>query len=160
MSEIAKAAAHQIAQPPPHGQPYSVPIHGSQKQGRSPIYRHWRQADGIADTLDPTVHTIHEAFEQTANRAPKSKCLGHRPYDPSAGSFGPYVWQTYGEVQRRKANFGAGLRALHEELGVDGVQYGVGLWCQNRPEWQIVDLGCLSQSLFTVCRVLRINHWP
>lgn len=28
--------------------------------------------------------------------------------------------------------------------------YGVGLWCQNRPEWQITDLACMSQSLFTV----------
>ena len=46
------------------------------------------------------------------------------------------------------------------------MKYGVGLWCQNRPEWQItgalprnqdcpasltaIDLACMSQSLFTV----------
>lgn len=38
----------------------------------------------------------------------------------------------------------------HEELGVIGKQYGVGLWCQNRPEWQIIDLACVSQALYSV----------
>lgn len=39
---------------------------------------------------------------------------------------------------------------LHEQLGITGKQYGVGLWVQNRPEWQIIDLACISQSLYSV----------
>ena len=32
---------------------------------------------------------------------------------------------------------GAGLVHLHKQVGVTEQSYGIGLWCQNRPEWQI-----------------------
>ena len=115
------------------------------------MYRHWRQKDaGVIHSLDPAVSTMHEMFEQTVKRVPNRKCLGHRPYDATTKTFGPYVWETYAQVQKRRTNFGVGLRALHEQVGVVGTQHGVGLWCQNRPEWQIVDLACVSQSFYSV----------
>lgn len=148
---LACQRAYDIAEPPPHGQPHSLPVPGSKKEGRSAIYRHWRYVDKpIVKTLDESITNCHDMFEQTANKVPRYKCLGHRPYDSATKTFGPYVWETYQEVQRRRANFGAGLVELHREVGVIGQQYGVGLWCQNRPEWQITDLGCMSQGLFTV----------
>nr|POF11488.1 long chain acyl-coa synthetase 7, peroxisomal [Quercus suber] len=147
---LATDEAAKIVVPPPPGAPYSVPVPGSEKQGRSAVYRHWRQKDGPLETLDPACATAHEFFEQAAKRVPSSACLGHRPYDPVTKIFGPYVWETYGEVAKRRANFGVGLVALHETVGIFGAQYGVGLWCQNRPEWQITDLGCMSQSLYSV----------
>lgn len=150
MGTVAMDVAAKMYAPPPVGVPFSIAVPGSQKEGRSHVYRHWRAADGPIQTLDPAVTTVHELFEQTAKRIPSSKCLGHRPYDPATKVYGGYVWQTYGEVQKRRANFGVGLVALHEQVGVTGTQYGVGLWCQNRPEWQIVDLGCVSQSLYSV----------
>ncbi|KAK4542702.1 hypothetical protein LTR36_006274 [Oleoguttula mirabilis] len=146
----AQDEAAKIVVPPPPGAPYSIKVPGSEKAGRTPVYRHWRRTEGVVSTLDPAVTTAHEMFEQTAKRIPNKRCLGHRPYDPATKIYGPYEWQTYGQVQRRRANFGVGLVALHEQVGVSGTQYGVGLWCQNRPEWQIVDLGCVSQSLFSV----------
>lgn len=57
---------------------------------------------------------------------------------------------TYSEVAVRRKNFGIGIRELNTQAGQTADKYGVGLWCQNRPEWQITDLGCQSQSLFTV----------
>ncbi|KAK4505279.1 hypothetical protein PRZ48_003242 [Zasmidium cellare] len=147
---LALDEAAKIVPPPPPGAPYSVSVPGTQKEGRSAVYRHWRRADGVLHSLDPAVTTAHEFFEQSVGRVPNGKCLGYRPYDPATKTFGKYVWQTYSQVQKRRANFGVGLVALHESVGVIGRQYGVGLWCQNRPEWQITDLACMSQSLYSV----------
>lgn len=123
---------------PPPGQPHSVPIPGSAQQGRSAVYRNWRFPDSLLHTLDPEVKTGHDAFEKTARTLPTSNCLGHRPYDPIAKKYGDYVWQDYQTVARRRANIGKALVELHREAGVVGTQLGVGLWCQNRPEWQII----------------------
>ncbi|TKA80802.1 hypothetical protein B0A55_01606 [Friedmanniomyces simplex] len=150
MASLALQEAAKINAPPPPGAPYSVPLTGSEVAGRSAVYRHWRAKDGLVQTLDPAVVTIHEMFEQTAKRVPNKKCLGHRPYDPVTKTFGGYIWQTYGQIQKRRADFGVGLVTLQEQVGVTGTQHGVGLWCQNRPEWQVVDLGCVSQSLYSV----------
>ena len=149
MTCLAVENAQKLIPPPPPGSPYSVAVPGSEQNGRSPVYRHWRQKDGVIHTLDPDVKTAHDIFEQTAKRVPNNKCLGHRPYDPATKTFGPYVWETYAQVQKRRANFGVGLVALLESIGASGKQ-GLGLWCQNRPEWQITDLACMSQSLYGV----------
>ena len=73
----------------------------------------------------------------TAANYPKNRCLGHRPYDPVTKTFGAYEWQDYETVQTRRKNFGAGLVHLHRQAGITAEKYGIGLWCQNRPEWQI-----------------------
>ena len=73
---------------------------------------------------------------------------------------------TYDEVKKRRANFGAGIVQVNREAGVLDQKFGVGLWCQNRPEWQltgriqssmpnlypnsVLDLACMSQALYTV----------
>lgn len=143
--------AKDLHNPPPKGKPFSVPLPGSQAEGRSAIYRHWRFANKpLLDTLVPEISTPHEAFENSVVRYPKNKCLGHRPYDPATKTFGAYVWENYETVAKRRKNFGAGLVHLHKEAGVTAAKYGIGLWCQNRPEWQITDLACMSQGLYTV----------
>jgi len=76
--------------------------------------------------------------------------LGKRVYDTQEKTWSPYIWETYSEVQKRRGHLGVGLALLHEELGITGTQYGIGLWSQNRPEWQMVDLACVSQSLYSV----------
>ncbi|KAF2145971.1 uncharacterized protein K452DRAFT_283264 [Aplosporella prunicola CBS 121167] len=148
---LAVQRAVELQPPPAPGKPHSVPVPGTEKAGRTPIYRHWRFADGPLQTLDPNLRTMHEVFEASANNNPGSRCLGSRPYDPVTKSWGPYLWEDYQTVHRRRANLGAGLVQLHKEAGVpEGEKYGIGLWCQNRPEWQITDLAAMSQSLFTV----------
>ncbi|KAF2861252.1 acetyl-CoA synthetase-like protein [Piedraia hortae CBS 480.64] len=148
---LAFEEAKRLAVPPPAGAPYSVSLPGTETPGRSPIYRHWRIKDeSMLKTLDPTVTTLHEAFEQSWQRVPRHNCLGYRPYDAKTKSWGPFVWESYEQIAKRRTDFGAGLIALHEAVGVPGQQYGVGLWCQNRPEWQIVDLACMSHSLYSV----------
>jgi long-chain acyl-CoA synthetase len=129
--------SQEIRPPPPPGKPYSVALPGSKVEGRTPVYRHWRFVDGLLESLDPQIRTAHEFFEDTASKVPKNRCLGKRPWDVKTKKWGDYIWEDYATVQTRRRDAGAGLVLLHEKYGVFGKQYGVGLWCQNRPEWQI-----------------------
>ncbi|KAK6441092.1 medium-chain fatty acid-CoA ligase faa2 [Oleoguttula sp. CCFEE 5521] len=147
---VAIAEATKLMPAPPPGTPYSYPVPGSQQKGRSAVYRHWRRRDGVVYSLDPAISTAHELFEQSAQLYGHKNCLGYRPYDPLTKAFGPYVVETYAQVHKRKTNFGVGLVGLLESVGVHGRQHGIGLWCQNRPEWQLTDLACMSQSLYSV----------
>lgn len=146
-----EALVKAIKTPPPPGSPYSLPIPGSEREGRSAIYRHWRFVNSpLLETLDPKILTAHDAFEASVKKRPNARCLGTRHWNPADKTFGNYEWQTYGDVATRRKNFGAGVVELHRKAGVTEEKFGVGLWCQNRAEWQISDLGCMSQSLFTV----------
>ena len=40
---------------PSPGAPYSLAVPGSEQQGRSPVYRHFRFQNGILKSLDPNV---------------------------------------------------------------------------------------------------------
>jgi len=89
-------------------------------------------------------------FEHAANHYANCRSLGWRERDPVSGAYGPFVWMDYRTVQERRKNFGAGLRVLHEKIGVVENKYGIGLWSPNRPEWQITDLAAVSQGCYTV----------
>lgn len=54
---------------------------------------------------------------------------------------------SYSTVQTRRANFGAGIVKAHEQAGIMTEKYGVGLWAQNRPEWQITGSKPLGNGL-------------
>jgi len=154
MSPNPKAEA-QIAilkTPPPAGSPYAVPLPNTEREGRSPIYRHWRYQDKpLLETFDPAIRTFYDYFQDAVARFPKNKCLGARTWDTATQSWSPkFSWQTFAEVDTRSKNFGSGIVELHQRLGVPRGNHGVGIWCQNRPEWQITDLGLTSQSLFSV----------
>lgn len=148
---VGDALIRHLSIPPPVGSPYSLPIPGSEKDNRTPIYRHWRYVNKpLLRTLDPKIGTIYDAFQATARKFRNGRFLGSRPWYPATQTFGDYEWMTYGEVATRRENFGKGIVELHKGVGVTSSKYGVGLWCQNRPEWQITDLACMSQSLFIV----------
>ncbi|KAJ9616928.1 medium-chain fatty acid-CoA ligase faa2 [Cladophialophora chaetospira] len=142
--------ANEYYQAPPKGQPYSITLPNSAQSNRTPVYRHHKSRNGLLETLDPSVTTAHEMFEYAALRAPHAPCLGYRPYDSAKQAYGPYEWLDYETVRKRRSDFGAGLVELHAREGKVGANYGVGLWCQNRPEWQLTDLACMSQSLYSV----------
>lgn len=124
--------------PPANVGPYSVPIPGSEVEGRSAVYRHWRFTSGpLLATVDPAIRTAHEVFESSVKKYPSKRCLGERSYDGATKTWGNFEWQTYAQVAERRRNFGVGIAELHRQIGVTNDKYGVGLWCQNRPEWQI-----------------------
>lgn len=136
-----QAYAQALLEPPPPGSPYSLPIPGTERENRSAVYRHWRFPNGpLLQTIDPAVLTAHDMFESTAKRRANARCLGSRPWDPVTKTFGKYEWMTYAETAERRRNFGVGIVELHKKVGVTGEKYGVGLWCQNRPEWQVTGM--------------------
>jgi long-chain acyl-CoA synthetase len=149
LTKNADANSKAIESPPPKGAPYSVPLPGSQVEGRSAVYRHWRFRDSpLLQTLDPAVRTGHDIFEVAVMKYPNNRCLGERPYDGVTKTWGKFVWQTYAQIAERRRNFGVGLVELHKNLGVTEEKYGVGLWCQNRPEWQITGMSDLFAMIF------------
>lgn len=40
---------------PPPGKPHGIPLPNTARSGRTPIYRHWRQVNGLKETIDPNV---------------------------------------------------------------------------------------------------------
>lgn len=133
-----EAFAKLLRAPPPPGSPYSLPIPGSEREGRSAIYRHWRFVDRpLLDTIDPKVLTAHDAFEVSSKKRPNARCLGTRQWNSAKKEFGNFEWLTYGQTALRRKNLGAGLVELHKQAGITEEKYGIGLWCQNRAEWQI-----------------------
>ncbi|KAI1105031.1 acetyl-CoA synthetase-like protein [Jackrogersella minutella] len=146
------AVIKQLSVPPPPGSPYSVPIPGTEREGRSPIYRHYRFTDKpLLETYRPELRTFYDLHQDAVKRFPDNKCLGTRPWNPVTKSWeNHFVWQTYAEVAVRSKNFGSGIYELHRRIGVPPGNHGVGIWSQNRAEWQITDLGLVAQSLFSV----------
>ena len=54
--DVSLQRAAELAKLPPKGQPYSVPIPGSEAPGRSKVYRHWMFADKpLLERLDDKV---------------------------------------------------------------------------------------------------------
>lgn len=47
--------ADELRSPPPKGTPYSVALPGSEKPGRSKVYRAWNMQKELLTTLDPQV---------------------------------------------------------------------------------------------------------
>ncbi|KAH8655431.1 hypothetical protein BX600DRAFT_515252 [Xylariales sp. PMI_506] len=142
-----------VSVPPPPGSPYATPLPGSERENRTPVYRHWRIGDGeLIERLDPELQTLHDMFEASVQKRPGANCLGSRLLDSAAKAWSPqYVWLSYAEVAQRRKDLGYGIRELLSGLGLaDDKSCGIGMWAQNRAEWQITELACLSQSLYVV----------
>ena len=140
-SDVAAAVA-KISSPPPPGAPFALPVPNSATPNRSAAYRHWRFRDSpLLETLEAGVLTLHDAFEVSAKHVPKKQFLGWRPWNTATQTHDEtFVWMTYGEVAERRKNLGAGLVEIHKQVGVTADKYAIGLWCQNRPEWQITGM--------------------
>lgn len=50
---VARAKASRMVPPP--GKPHGVPLPGTERPGRTPIYRNWLAKDEMLTTIDPKV---------------------------------------------------------------------------------------------------------
>ncbi|KAJ6780055.1 hypothetical protein PWT90_01227 [Aphanocladium album] len=149
----AAAAVTELGAPPLAGEPQGIPLAGTERPNRTPIYRHWKFVDKpLLETLDPAVNSLHDLFESSLQQFPQNACLGSRKWLPSTRTWDDkFTWLTYKEVAERRKNFGAGVVELHNRINHSKqTQYPIALWAPNKPDWQVVDLGCMSQGLYTV----------
>ena len=136
------AWAKELALPPAPGSPYGLPVPGSETSGRSAVYRHWKFVNQpLLTTIDPEIQTLHDMFEASARRYATHRCLGARHWNSTSKTWGDkFEWLTYAEVAERRKNFGAGVVEIHKRLNYPLDKFGIGLWCQNRIEWQITGM--------------------
>lgn len=142
------ALQKELGTPAPAGTPQGVPVPGSERPGRSAVYRNLRFRDRpLLTTYDPDVRSIHDLFEVSARKRPNKRCFGTRKWNPATQDWaGVYEWSTYGEVAEQRKLFGAGIVEIHKRINYPKDKFGVGIWSQNRPEWQIAGTFCRSLS--------------
>lgn len=87
----------------------------------------------------------------------KANCLGRRVaiFDPETGlvkGWSGYQWESYGQVAKRRLDFGRGLDHLYTRTlkRPASDKWNLGIFSLNRPEWVIADLGAQLFSLATV----------
>ncbi len=144
MAKPAEITAYlsKFTPPPPPGSPHALPIPGSEREGRTPIYRHFRVLNTpLLETVDPSLRTYHDLFEFSAKHGSRKPLFGRRPWDAATKSWeNRFVWMTFAEGAERRKNIGAGLVELHRRIGIPADKYGVGLWAQNCAEWHLVGM--------------------
>lgn len=91
---------------------------------------------GYIDHKTPNcVRTLTEVWDNGFEVSRNKRFLGHRPIISTQPlKYGPYVWETYAEVDVRRRNIGSALCHMFGkgELG-GGELETVGIWSQNRP---------------------------
>ncbi|KAF9239648.1 long-chain-fatty-acid-CoA ligase [Melanogaster broomeanus] len=149
----------------------SVLVPGTKRPGQTAHYRN--AVYGLVDANTPGIlKTVPDIFDNGYNMNPDARLLGHRPVVSTEPlKFGPYVWQTYRQVDIRRRRIGSALHSLFQkgELKAEDLQT-VGIWSQNRPEWQLVEFalhayGKVGVSLYDTLgkdsagkQIIIINH--
>ncbi|KAJ8093193.1 medium-chain fatty acid-CoA ligase faa2 [Marasmius tenuissimus] len=126
----------------------SVEVPGTKKPGQTGHYRNalW----GLLSTDAPNAFTtLTQIFENGLQVGRNQPMLGHRP-QVSANPLkfaDHYVWESWGSVDDRRRALGSALHLLFKNGEVGGGELEtVGIWSQNRPEWQVIDLACHAYS--------------
>ncbi|KIJ44209.1 hypothetical protein M422DRAFT_30387 [Sphaerobolus stellatus SS14] len=130
----------------------SIEVPGSRKPGQTGIYLNavWPE---LSYDSEQGRHSLYEVFQSGLEHSPNGPCLGHRPIiSTNPLAFAPqYEWQTYRQVDERRRNLGSALEHIWQQGRAGGGDLPtIGIWSQNKPEWQIVDLAAQAYSKVTV----------
>ncbi|KAG0303281.1 hypothetical protein BGZ98_006818 [Dissophora globulifera] len=132
----------------------SVELPGTRSPGATGHYRHPNYVDGLVECIraDPHIGTLYELFQNSVSLYSEREFLGHRPYNAASQTYGSYVWQTYGEVDKRVNAFGSGVMHLNSVILGNQRQnrWSLGIWSLNRPEWFISEMSCNYFNLVSV----------
>lgn len=135
------------------GQPQAKPIPGTERPGYSATYRSIRNPENLISVVHPDLRTADDLFRSAAKAVPNSLCLGERRYDQVSKSWGPYIFQTFSEVDERVSNLASGIINIvekHANLNPFKEQYTVGLFGPNSRNWTVTDLACNRTAITPV----------
>lgn len=130
-----------------------IELPGTKRPGQTGIYRNAAWPELLNFKSEHSRSSLYEVFQSGLQRCPNEPCLGHRPIiSINPLKFAPYYsWETYAQVDERKRNLGSALQLLWQEGRAGGGDLPtIGLWSQNRPEWQIVDLAAQAYAKVSV----------
>lgn len=141
----------------------AIPLPNSLKKGYSHVYRNAYVPEKLIAAPHPSLTTLHDVFEFPGAVFPTRDALGSSAVDKD-GNSGPYVFETYGVINKRKQNFGSGLlfvlnnnpflkdieshRKITSHFDNKGDSFVVTLYSANRKEWLISDMACAA---FSIC---------
>ncbi|OMJ21577.1 Fatty acyl-CoA synthetase A [Smittium culicis] len=140
----------------PEFRSYVVP--NSTAEGFSPILRNTINKDSLDIADFKEAKTVYDIFWNAVEKAPNNPYVGHRPYDPKTKTFLPYVFQSFRQIADRVNNFSSGLVKLRHELSrseqetseINARNWPVAIYSINRPEWNIAERACYTQSNYSV----------
>ncbi|KAG8999667.1 hypothetical protein FRB94_006009 [Tulasnella sp. JGI-2019a] len=126
-------------------------VPGSKRPGQTGEYCNPNFNPGVGNLPGKV---LPDMFVSGLSRGADRPYLGHRPViSENPLVLGKeYVWQTYGQVDRRRRLVGSALEFKHKSgLYKAGEEFEtVGIWSINRPEWQIIDLACHAYNKVSV----------
>lgn len=139
----------------------AAPLPNTAKPGYSPIYRNVLSQERLFDKPHTSLDTLYALFENAVKIHGNSDAFGKRHLLEDGVTYGPYQWESYSTIHKRRTNFGAGLlfalihnqfrnaehSIIEDHLQNPGSDLIITLFSHNRPEWVIADLATLAYSI-------------
>lgn len=141
------------ASKPVPGKPQAIPIPGTERPGFSAAYRNADGPDELVTVLHPKLQTADDLFRNTVTSTPNNLALGERRFDQTTKTWGPYIYQTYAEVEERVSNLASGIiNIVEKHTGQNPFkeQYTVGIYGPNSRNYVIADFACNRTALTPV----------
>lgn len=135
------------------GEKQAVALPNSERPGYSKVYRNTYTSDRLVTVVHPAIQTVDAVFRTAVNAVPNSLCMGERKYDQQSKTWGPYIYQTFAEIDERISNLCSGIINVveqHVHLEPFKEQYVVGLYGPNSRNWVVTDLACSRTALTAV----------
>lgn len=145
-------------------------VAGTNEPGYSPVFRNCA-TDSLKTKFMPHLDTYYALWRNAVEFFPDRPALAARPYDYKTGISEPrYVAETFQEIDMKKTNLGAGVLYLlrnnhfkdpnceaHNKIdnhladvknhNEKNHSFILTIYLDNRPEWVITDLACVSYSI-------------